>query len=172
MALDGDISHDEYSEIKARNESEIRAWESQTHTAQEREIALKLVAQKIDNIYQQWVDGDNIQQQKIADTFFEYIVYDLDKEAIVMFALQEWVHLYYEVVSSLYNEGYLVYDPSSFVAICDPSGTRTRVSTLKGWCPRPLDDGAVSFTTRISLAAPPPHVKTESLAIDRILIHP
>ncbi len=24
-----------------------------------------------------------------------------------------------------------------------PNGTRTRVSTLRGWCPRPLDDGAV-----------------------------
>ncbi len=24
-----------------------------------------------------------------------------------------------------------------------PNGIRTRVSTLRGWCPRPLDDGAV-----------------------------
>ena len=23
-----------------------------------------------------------------------------------------------------------------------PNGVRTRVSTLRGWCPRPLDDGA------------------------------
>ena len=24
-----------------------------------------------------------------------------------------------------------------------PNGIRTRVSTLRGWCPRPLDDGAI-----------------------------
>ena len=26
--------------------------------------------------------------------------------------------------------------------ICSPNGIRTRVATLRGWCPRPLDDGA------------------------------
>ena len=25
----------------------------------------------------------------------------------------------------------------------DPNGSRTRVSTVKEWCPRPLDDGVV-----------------------------
>ena len=24
---------------------------------------------------------------------------------------------------------------------CTPNGIRTRAATLKGWCPRPLDDG-------------------------------
>ena len=28
------------------------------------------------------------------------------------------------------------------VFVCSPYGTRTRVSTLKGWHPRPLDEGA------------------------------
>jgi hypothetical protein len=28
--------------------------------------------------------------------------------------------------------------------INDPTGIRTPVSTVKGWCPRPLDDGARS----------------------------
>ncbi len=27
---------------------------------------------------------------------------------------------------------------------CSPNGIRTRVATLRGWCPRPLDDGARS----------------------------
>ena len=26
--------------------------------------------------------------------------------------------------------------------VSSPNGVRTRVSTLRGWCPRPLDDGA------------------------------
>ena len=30
-----------------------------------------------------------------------------------------------------------------------PNGIRTRVSTLRGWCPRPLDDGAPSGRTTI-----------------------
>src|SRR5580692_6294837 len=28
-------------------------------------------------------------------------------------------------------------------SICSPNGIRTRVATLRGWCPWPLDDGAL-----------------------------
>ena len=28
---------------------------------------------------------------------------------------------------------------------CTPNGIRTRAATLKGWCPRPLDDGGLCF---------------------------
>ncbi len=28
-----------------------------------------------------------------------------------------------------------------------PNGIRTRAATLKGWCPRPLDDGGVSLVS-------------------------
>jgi hypothetical protein len=31
----------------------------------------------------------------------------------------------------------------TWTLICTPNGVRTRVSTLRGWCPRPLDDGGV-----------------------------
>ena len=31
--------------------------------------------------------------------------------------------------------------PEIFEGSGDPNGIRTRVPTLKGWCPRPLDDG-------------------------------
>ena len=31
---------------------------------------------------------------------------------------------------------------------CSPNGIRTRVATLRGWCPRPLDDGAVTGAAR------------------------
>ena len=29
--------------------------------------------------------------------------------------------------------------------LCTPNGIRTRAATLKGWCPRPLDDGGKEF---------------------------
>src|SRR5580700_839835 len=32
--------------------------------------------------------------------------------------------------------------PSELDFLCSPNGIRTRVATLRGWCPRPLDDGA------------------------------
>lgn len=32
--------------------------------------------------------------------------------------------------------------------ICSPNGIRTRVATLRGWCPRPLDDGAGRWSPR------------------------
>jgi hypothetical protein len=28
-----------------------------------------------------------------------------------------------------------------------PNGIRTRAATLKGWCPRPLDDGGLHYIT-------------------------
>ena len=35
-----------------------------------------------------------------------------------------------------------VYGPLNWSLRCSPNGIRTRVATLRGWCPRPLDDGA------------------------------
>jgi hypothetical protein len=32
------------------------------------------------------------------------------------------------------------------LTVGDPNGIRTRVTTLKGWCPRPLDDGVVGHS--------------------------
>ncbi len=34
---------------------------------------------------------------------------------------------------------------SFFVVFGDPYGTRTRVSTVKGWRPRPLDERAIAL---------------------------
>ena len=34
-----------------------------------------------------------------------------------------------------------------------PNGIRTRAATLKGWCPRPLDDGGLSRRDLVSLRA-------------------
>src|SRR5690606_30469376 len=31
--------------------------------------------------------------------------------------------------------------------LCTPNGIRTRAATLRGWCPRPLDDGGWSHRT-------------------------
>jgi hypothetical protein len=42
---------------------------------------------------------------------------------------------------ALYPLSYMVIVPPEWQG--SPNGTRTRVSTLRGWCPRPLDDGAV-----------------------------
>ena len=36
---------------------------------------------------------------------------------------------------------------------CSPNGIRTRVATLRGWCPRPLDDGAVTGAARYSVGS-------------------
>ena len=37
-----------------------------------------------------------------------------------------------------------------------PNGIRTRAATLKGWCPRPLDDGGLHFsTTRVVVVGLP-----------------
>src|SRR3954469_3693086 len=48
----------------------------------------------------------------------------------------------------------------------DPNGTRTRVTAVKGRCPRPLDDGA-SGTMRYSGVEP----KTSSRVRPRILLN-
>ena len=37
-----------------------------------------------------------------------------------------------------------------------PNGIRTRAATLKGWCPRPLDDGGLTVTGQIVAHLPHP----------------
>ena len=39
-------------------------------------------------------------------------------------------------------------DPDLLLS-CSPNGIRTRAATLRGWCPRPLDDGAVQVAPAI-----------------------
>ena len=48
---------------------------------------------------------------------------------------------------------------------CTPNGIRTRAATLKGWCPRPLDDGGkdVEFVGR----APETYQRQRRVALGR-----
>ena len=43
--------------------------------------------------------------------------------------------------------------PSELPFCGSPNGVRTRVSTLRGWCPRPLDDGAMATGARSATAS-------------------
>ncbi len=46
-------------------------------------------------------------------------------------------------------------DQETIVLCCTPNGIRTRAATLKGWCPRPLDDGgSVQLRAGDTVAAP------------------
>lgn len=132
LALSGDITHEEYHEIKARHESEIRIWEHKNHPIRQREIALSACLARLIHLRETWMLGDNKQKQQVAHALFENIVYDLDREEITHFRLQEWVHFYFEMVATLYQEGYMEFNVSGNVAICDPNEIRTRVFTLKG----------------------------------------
>ncbi|HRF95464.1 MAG TPA: hypothetical protein PLZ51_09730, partial [Aggregatilineales bacterium] len=94
LTIHGDISHEEYLDIKARHESEIRIWESRNHPVKQREIELSACLSRLMQLRDTWIIGDNKEKQKVAQSLFEYIVYDLDREEITNFQLQEWVHFY------------------------------------------------------------------------------
>lgn len=132
LAIHGDISHEEYLEIKARHESEIRIWESRNHPVKQREIELSACLARLMQLRDTWMIGDNKEKQKVAQSLFEYIVYDLDRREITGFQLQEWVHFYFELVATIYKEGILGYEIVDNVAKVDPNEIRTRVFTLKG----------------------------------------
>ncbi len=132
MAITGDISHDEYLEVKARHESEIRVWEGKNHPIKQRELALSACLVRLIHLKDTWMIGDNKEKQQVAHSLFEHIVYDLDRGEITNFQLQEWVHFYFEMVATMYEEDYMEFNLSSNVATCDPNGIRTRVFTLKG----------------------------------------
>ena len=50
----------------------------------------------------------------------------------------------HELAESLKNKR-LAKNFASLLQIGDPSGTRTRVTAVRGRCPRPLDDGTMRY---------------------------
>ena len=98
-----------------------------------------------------WADAEGEDKRILAHSLFEEIVYDMDGRQIIDFKVKAWAEpfLIYRAELLEDSEGEKTKnrhdgDSSNDVLSHDPNGTRTRVSTLKGWCPRPLDDGAVS----------------------------
>lgn len=119
-----------------------------------------------------WADADSDERFLLAASLFEYLDVDLDDGKIVGFRLHPWADQYLCLRAEQFNDDEGLDDPEdgsdsygeseitknrfttldSDEAIHDPNGTRTRVSTLKGWCPRPLDDGAVTLRS-VSVSA-------------------
>ncbi len=49
--------------------------------------------------------------------------------------------------SGLHIDGLAVLRLAVLINYRTPNGIRTRAATLKGWCPRPLDDGGMELLT-------------------------
>lgn len=54
---------------------------------------------------------------------------------------------------------------------CSPYGTRTRVSTLKGWHPRPLDEGASTTLYRILLLGGYVKANSQVICTNFVFVH-
>lgn len=75
---DGDLTRDEYLRRKEDNEREIAHWRAYTTEFQQLTLNLLLCINAVGRLAQLWSARDDEDRNWLAQTVFEYVVYDLD----------------------------------------------------------------------------------------------
>lgn len=87
------ISEDEWREIIETAEQEIARLHTQVAENQEAEVALKLTMEMVSNLVHNWNQANGEVRRALANSLFEFLTYDLDKQQIVDFKLKPWAEL-------------------------------------------------------------------------------
>ncbi len=101
---DGDLSREDYLKRKEENEREIAHWEARTTEIEQAALELALCIETITRIVQLWDSASGEDKQGMAQSIFEYIVYDLDAQRIVDFRLKPWADRFMVLRTALYDE--------------------------------------------------------------------
>jgi DNA invertase Pin-like site-specific DNA recombinase len=132
-------------------EGELEVWATMTSDRQQVRTNLMTCMEILRRLKLYWADAEGEDKRILAHSLFEEIVYDMDGRQIIDFKVKAWAEPFLIYRAALLEDAEAEETKnrqdggsSNDVLSHDPNGTRTRVSTLKGWCPRPLDDGAVS----------------------------
>lgn len=160
----GESEPEEYYRLKDYHERQISYWDAQTNDKQKVVLELTTCMEMIKRLKQFWDITEGEDRKMLAHSLFDEIIYDLDNRHIADFRVKAWAEPFVLMRAALYEDewGEELKDRfnsglSSDVSFVSPNGVRTRVYTLKGCCPRPLDDGAL---TPKSLPVRHPSVKT------------
>lgn len=122
---DGEIDADEYYRQKDLHERQIATWESRTTDREKITFELTMCVELVKRLKQFWDVSSSEDQQLLARSLFDEIVYDLDEKKIIDFKVKSWAEPFLTMRAALYeeqmgeNEKSCVLSAGSFV---DPNG--------------------------------------------------
>jgi DNA invertase Pin-like site-specific DNA recombinase len=100
---DGVIDRSEYLRTRETNEREIGHWEARTTETAKLAVELTMCIDAVDRLVANWEKSSDEDKQGLAQSLFENIVYDLDRQQIVSFKLKPWADRFLVFRSALYN---------------------------------------------------------------------
>ncbi len=108
---DGEIDRAEYTRTREQNEREIMHWERRTTETQKLAIELAMCIEAVDKLARLWEVSGPEDRKGLAQSLFEYVVYDLDAQRITDFRLKPWADRFLVLRTALYDQKKK--DPSS-----------------------------------------------------------
>ena len=102
---EGRLSRPDYEQRIEQSERELNLWKTRASDKQKITIELTKVKEVIRQTAFLWHDSSEQDKQGLAQTIFDYIVYDLDAKQIVGYKLKGWAERYMTLRGALY-EGY------------------------------------------------------------------
>jgi len=87
------LDEDEWRQSIEEAEHEIAKLQTQVGQGKDVEDALRLNLNMITNLSQSWTEASDDIRRSMANSLFEYLVYDLDAQRIVDFQLKPWASL-------------------------------------------------------------------------------
>jgi len=91
---EGRLSRPDYEQRIEQSERELNLWKTRASDKQKITIELTKVKEVIRQTASLWHDSSDQDKRGLAQTIFDYIVYDLDKKQIVGYKLKAWAERY------------------------------------------------------------------------------
>lgn len=99
---DGLMDRDEFVRTRDNNEREIRHWESRTTETEKLAVELAMCIEAVNKLSRLWDISEPEDRQGLAQSMFEYLVYDLDEQRITDFRLKPWADRFLTLRADLY----------------------------------------------------------------------
>jgi hypothetical protein len=97
------IEREEFLRTRETNEREITHWERRTAETEKLAIELAMCVEAIDRLSRLWQISGAEDRQGLAQSLFEYLVYDLDAQRITDFRLRPWADRFLMLRADLYQ---------------------------------------------------------------------
>jgi DNA invertase Pin-like site-specific DNA recombinase len=89
LYAEGDLSREDYQQRKAAVQQELDLWANHTQEMPltQHDVQQMLCIQKLAELSEAWPGDNEAEKERMVQSVFEYLVYDLDKQKIVAFKL-------------------------------------------------------------------------------------
>jgi hypothetical protein len=97
LYAEGRIDRQEYTRRMERYERDLAAWEASSLGKDVEIAAVATCILALEGIKREWETASNVAKQDLARSLFEHLVYDLDRQCFVGYALKGWAQPYLHV---------------------------------------------------------------------------